>query len=76
MKALIAIGILLVLLGGGLMVMGSVEYQDEHEAEVLGIEMSVTEEDERRIPLAVSGTILGLGAVLTVVGAVKMKGSR
>ena len=76
MKALMAVGILLVLLGGGLMVMGSIEYEDKHEAEILGIEVSATETEEKRIPLAVSGTILGLGAVRTVVGAVKMKGAR
>ena len=71
MKWMIGVGILMMLLGGSLMVIGHVKVQDVHSAEILGADISVTEIDKKPIPLAVSGSLLGVGAVLTVAGALK-----
>lgn len=75
MKALIIVGILLMLLGGVLMVKGFLTVENEHEANILGAKVSVTEHERRKIPLALSGTVLGVGAVLTVLGAAKSRKS-
>jgi len=75
-KWLVVVGLLLVLAGGALWVLGEIPYEEEHRANVLGAELSVTTTEKKRIPVAVSGTILGLGVVLTVIGAVKARGSR
>ena len=71
MKWLIVVGIVLMLIGGGLMVKGFVTTEDKHEANIFGAEISVTEKDKHRIPMAVSGTLLAVGAAVTVIGAVK-----
>ena len=73
MKWLIVIGIVLMIVGGGLMVMGFVNVEEKHEMSILGADLSATTTDRKRIPMAVSGTLLGVGAVLTVVGAVRSK---
>ena len=71
MKAVLIIGVSLMLLGGGLMVMGHVNVEDHHEVEILGADISITETERKRIPLAVSGTILGVGAALTLLGGIQ-----
>lgn len=76
MKALIVVGILLVLLGGGLLVFGGIPYEERHEIETPVGDFGATTREEKRVPVVVSGTLLALGAVLTVVGAVKLKGGR
>jgi len=73
MKALILLGVVLMLVGGGLMVKGFLTVEDKHEANLFGAKLSVTEQDRKPIPLAVSGTLLGVGAALTIVAAVKSK---
>ena len=73
MKYLMIVGIVLMLIGGGLMVKGFVTVEDKHEANILGAEISVTEKDKKPIPMALSGTILAVGAIITVVGAMKGK---
>jgi hypothetical protein len=75
-KWLVTIGILLVLLGGALFVIGEIPYEEKHEANVFGAEISVTTQEGRRIPVVVSGTFLALGAVLTLVGAFRARGPR
>jgi hypothetical protein len=72
-KALIAIGIVLMLIGGGLMVKGFFLVEDKHEANVFGAKLSVTETDKKRIPPLVSGTVLAVGAAITVIGAAKSR---
>lgn len=73
MKSLIGLGLALVVLGGGLMIWGYIPHEEKHSAEVMGMEMSVTEKHRTKIPVALSGTLLGLGAVITVVGALKTR---
>jgi len=73
MKALIVLGIVLILLGGGLMVKGFLTVEDKHEVDFLGAKVSVTEKDRRQIPPLVTGTLLAVGAALTVIGAVRLE---
>jgi hypothetical protein len=68
---MLPVGVLLMLLGGGLMIKGYFTTEQEHEANILGAKISVTEKDRRKIPKAVSGTLLAVGAVLTVAAAVR-----
>lgn len=74
MKNLMPIGIAFLALGAALMIIGFIPVREKHEANVLGASLSVTTTESRRIPYAVSGTLLGVGAVLTIVGAAKRKG--
>ena len=71
MKNLIVLGVLLMVVGGALMVWDRVPVKEKHEATVFGAKLSVTEKHDRKIPVAVSGTILGVGAALTLIGALK-----
>ena len=73
MKWLMIVGVVLMLVGGALMVKGFVSVEDKHEVNVLGAEFSVTETDRKAIPVALSGTILGVGALLTVIAAVRSR---
>jgi hypothetical protein len=73
MKGLIILGLALVVLGGGLMIWGYIPHEEKHSANVLGIEMSVTEKHRTKIPVALSGTLLGLGAAITIAGALKSR---
>ncbi len=73
MRGLIVVGLVLVALGGGLMVFDEFRTEEKHEATILGKELSVTTTEKKRIPLALSGTILGLGAALTLVGALRKR---
>jgi hypothetical protein len=73
MKFLVIVGIVLMVVGGALMVKGFVTVEDKHEVNILGAELSVTEKDKKTIPVVVTGTILAVGAVLTVVGAARSK---
>jgi hypothetical protein len=67
------VGIVLMLVGGALMLKGSYSSKTKHEANIFGAKVAVTGQDEKRIPLALSGTLLGVGAVITVIGALKAK---
>ena len=71
MKKLIVIGVILMAVGGGLMVFNEFSYDKKHEAEILGAELSATTTETKKIPIALSGTILGVGALVTVIGALK-----
>jgi hypothetical protein len=73
MKWLMIVGVVLMLVGGALMVKGFVTVEDKHEVNVLGAELSVTETDRKAIPMALSGTLLGVGALLTVIAAVRSR---
>jgi len=73
MKWLMIVGVVLMLAGGALMVKGFVTVEDKHEVNVLGAELSVTETDRKAIPMALSGTLLGVGALLTVIAAVRSR---
>lgn len=74
MGRVMLIGIILLALGGVLMAIGHFSYQDtDPVVEIGSLEITKTETKQRRIPVAVSGSILGVGAVLTVVGAMKKK---
>jgi hypothetical protein len=73
MKWLMIVGVVLMLVGGALMVKGFVSVEDKHEVNVLGAEFSETETDRKAIPVALSGTILGVGALLTVIAAVRSR---
>jgi hypothetical protein len=73
MKYLLVLGIVLMLIGGALMVKGFFTVQDKHEADIFGAKISVTENDRKPIPMIVSGTILAVGAIITVIGAAKAK---
>jgi hypothetical protein len=73
MKGLIALGILLMALGGALMIWNEIPYKEKHETKLLGAKISVTEQKQRRIPRALSGTVLGVGAALVVIGALRKK---
>ena len=71
-KALMILGLALILIGGGLMIFGKIRYRDtDPVVKELGI--SKTETKEKGIPIALTGTLIGVGAVLTVVGAVKSR---
>jgi ABC-type enterobactin transport system permease subunit len=72
MKGLLGIGIVLLIVGGALMVMGSFTYKDTDPVIDLGkVEITKTTTKERRIPIAVSATVMGVGAALAIVGALK-----
>jgi len=74
MKAVMIIGIVLLVLGAALMTFGYIEHRDTDPVVELGnIEITQTHTEKRRIPVAVSGTLLAVGAVLTIVGAVKRR---
>jgi len=73
-KWMVILGLLLVLLGGGLFVVGEISYDKEHHAEVLGMDLSAKTTETRKIPVVVSGSILALGVVLTLVGALRRPG--
>ena len=70
MKQLRVLGIVFLVVGAVLFVVGVIPYEEKHEAKVLGVEMSVTEEKTTRIPIWVSGGCLALGAVLLVTSLV------
>jgi hypothetical protein len=72
-KKLILLGVVLMAVGGALMVFDEFSYDKKHETEIFGAELSATTTETKRIPLALSGTILGVGAVVTVVGALRSK---
>lgn len=75
MKNVMILGIVLLIVGAVLMAFGFVSYKDTDPVVDLGkIEITKTTTKQRRIPVAVSGTIMGVGAVLTVVGAMKKSG--
>jgi len=72
MKPLLVLGLILMLLGSGLMIAGAITWKDTDPViKELGIEKTTTK--RRPIPIAVSGTVLGVGAVLTVIGATKSR---
>lgn len=73
MKNLIALGLALIAIGGGLMIWGYIPHEEKHSTEILGMEMSVTEKKRTKIPVALSGTLLAVGAIITVVGALKTR---
>jgi hypothetical protein len=71
-KSLVILGLALILIGGGLMVFGKIRYRDtDPVVKELGI--SKTETKEKGMPLALTGTLIGVGAALTVVGALKSR---
>jgi uncharacterized membrane protein YidH (DUF202 family) len=70
MKLMLVLGVILMLIGGGLMVKGYVTVEDKHSAKIFGQELSVTEKDKKPIPPILSGTLLVVGAALTVAAAV------
>ena len=74
MNKLVLLGLFLMLLGGALVVFDEFSYDKKHERTVLGTDFSVTTRETKKIPVAVSGTILGVGALVTVIGAAKRKG--
>jgi hypothetical protein len=74
MKNLVVLGIVLMALGAGLMIFRTISWREKHEASIFGAEMSVTTKEQRRIPYVVSGTLLVVGAAVTVIGATKRKG--
>jgi hypothetical protein len=61
------------LAGGILLVKGSYTETQKHEANIFGAELSVTEKDRKPIPKALSFTLLGVGAAVTVIGAMKSR---
>lgn len=73
MKNLMIVGIVLMIVGGALMLKGSYTSTTKHEANIFGAELAVTANDEKRIPFVLSGTLLGVGAIITVIGAMKAK---
>ena len=73
MRWLVIVGIVLMLVGGGLMIKGYVTTEQKHSANIFGARLSVTETDETRIPVVVSGAILGVGAALAIIGALRGK---
>lgn len=69
MRSVMLIGIILMLLGGVLLVVGHVSYKDTDPViDVGSVEITKTETKHRRVPPLVSGTLLVVGAVLTVAG--------
>ena len=73
MKNMMWLGLVLVIVGGGLMIWGYIPYEEKHGANVMGMEMSVTTHEKKRIPVALSGTILGVGAAIMIISALKQK---
>ena len=74
MKALVVVGIVLMVLGAAGLIIGFVSYEDTDPVVDIGpIEVTKTTEKRKRIPTALSATVLGVGAVVTVVGAMKGK---
>jgi hypothetical protein len=70
---LVLLGVVLMLFGGALVVFNEFSYDKKHETNILGADLSVTTKESKSIPLPLSGTILGVGAVVTVIGALKGK---
>jgi hypothetical protein len=74
MKLLLVIGIVLLLGGGALLAFGYVTHRDTDPVVEIGkLEITKTRTERKRIPPVVSGTIMGVGAVLTIAGALKRK---
>lgn len=73
MNKLVLIGIVLMVIGAALFVFDEFSYDKEHEQSFLGADLSVTTRESKRIPKPASGTILGVGALVTVIGAAKGK---
>jgi len=73
MKNLLLVGIVLMIVGGVLMVFDVYTHREKHEANILGMELSVKTQEKRRVPRLLSGTILGVGAAVTVIAATKRK---
>ena len=72
MKMVMILGIVLLLVGAGLMVVGYVSYRDTDPVVNIGkLEITKTSTKRKPIPVAVTGTLMGVGAVLTIVGAVQ-----
>lgn len=75
MKWLIVAGVGLMLLGGGLMLKGSYTSKTKHEANIFGAKVGITAKDEKPIPKLLSGTLLGVGAIVALIGAARVKSS-
>lgn len=73
MKQLMIVGIVLMVVGGALMLKGSYTKTEKHEANIFGAKLEVTAEDEKSIPILLSGTLLGVGAIIAIIGAMKTK---
>jgi len=73
LNQIVLLGLFLMLLGGALVVFDEFSYDKKHERSVLGADLSITTRETKKIPIAVSGTILGVGALVTVIGAAKRK---
>ena len=74
MKPLVIVGILLFLIGATLMIVGKVTTKDTDPVIDIGkLEISKTTTETTRVPLIVSGGLMGVGAALAVIGALKKK---
>ena len=72
MKNLIVLGLALIVIGGVLMVV-EIPHREKHEANILGGAISVTTKESRKVPVLVSGTLIVVGAAVTIIGAAKRK---
>ncbi|MGQ0385195.1 MAG: hypothetical protein ACT4UP_11015, partial [Gammaproteobacteria bacterium] len=64
-RVLPAIGILLIAAGGYGLAKGGFSYtKEKHEAEVLGVELSLKEKERIEIPKWAAGGAIALGAIL------------
>lgn len=73
MNKLIIGGILLMILGGGLAIKGHFTEQTTRGHEILGTEFTTTDNERKTIPQWVSASLLGVGAILAVIGALQGK---
>ena len=71
MKNLLLVGIVLMAVGAALLVFDTFKTREKHEASILGADLSVTTTERKKIPSFVGGTVLAVGAAVTVIAAVK-----
>jgi hypothetical protein len=71
-KTLLVIGVLMMLLGGGLMVAGKIRYKDTDPV-VKELDLHKTETKEKGIPVVFTGALLGVGAAIAIIGALKTR---
>jgi hypothetical protein len=66
------VGVVLIAAGIAGFVYGEITWTEEkHEGNVLGLEFSVKETETREIPKWLSGGVVGLGALLLLVGGTR-----
>ena len=76
MKTILALGIILILIGGAMLTFPIFSWKDEHKAEIGNLDIKFTETEHSRFPKEVAYVLLGVGGAMSVLAAVKWPGNR